>query len=297
MNKVLIKKIFAAVMAAAVMTSFTAVSVYAEPDMVIGEEDVEYSEEDIVVEEENEDAEEENPEEEIEDEEEENPVEEEDPEAENPEDVIDPDEPTDDDLLDTTLPEPTYTPSGDLTMYASTTINVRQGPGTDYDKLGVLYAGDQVTVVGYNGEWMAFSYSGATGYVLGSLLSETPPAPETTTTTQAPQTAPPETEPPVETETEAPVETDVVIESEAPEASEPEEEEVPTTKPVEDKPEEEEKEDDDEEAGAAPVEDNKNGSGLQGILIAALCALGTFILVGVLPVVIHRIHHKKLYQY
>ena len=288
LNKVLIKKIFAAMTAAAVMASFTAVSVYAEPDMVIGdegpEEDVEYSDEDIVVEDEGEDAEEEDPEE----------LPEEDTE-ETPEEGTEGDVPTDDDLLNS-LPEPTYTPTGDLTMYASTTINVRQGPSTDYDKLGVLYAGDKVTVVGYNGEWMAFTYSGTTGYVLGSLLAETPPAPETTTTTQAPQTAPPETEPPVEQETEAPVETDLVIEDDEPEVTEPEEE-APTTKPVEDEPEEDKEDEDDEETGAAPVEDDKNGGGLQGILIAALCALGTFILVGVLPVVIHRIHHKKLYQY
>ena len=56
-------------------------------------------------------------------------------------------------------------------------------------------------------------------------------------------------------------------------------------------------EDKDKEAAAASTDSDKKNGGLGGILLALGCAVGTFVLVGVLPVVIHSIYHKKLYQY
>ena len=286
MKKSYIRRIFAAVMAAAVMSSFTAVSIYAEPDMVVDDEaDVEFVED-----EEQEDTELQ-PDPDEDGEEETAPDETEDEEGAPP-DAEAGDTPTDDDLAEgeaPSLPTPTYTPTGDIKMYATTTINIRKGPGTGYDKLGVLYAGSDTTVKGYNGEWMAIDYYGGIGYVLGELLTETAPT-TTTTTTAAPVTTAPEV-----IETEDTAETEPVIEDTTAPEEEPvvttEKSEAPTTKPVE-----EDKEDKEEAAAATDSSDKKSG-GLQGILIAAISALAAFLLIGVLPVVIHRIHHKKIYQY
>ena len=296
LKKRYIKKIFAAFLAAAVMSSFTAVSIYAEPDMVVeDEDDVEF-----VDEEENPDDYEEDLDEEAEaDDTTDIDEEEEDEEGEDPDEDNAGDYPTDEDLVEDetpSLPEPTYTPTGDIKMYASTTINVRKGPGTSYDKLGILYEGSDTTVKGYNGEWMAIDYYGSIGYVLGELLSENAPAAATTTTAPAPAETTPEV---IETE-DTPVDTEPVAEETAsPEIEEEpvittEEEEKPTTKPA-DKDKDEDK-DNDEAAAITDNNENKPG-GLQGILIAAISALVAFILIGVLPIVIHRIHHKKLYQY
>lgn len=300
MKKNYIRKIFAAFMAVAVMSSFTAVSIYAEPDMVVEDEA------DLNEDEEQEDEEQETPpdeeaeaddatgEDNNEDEEGNAPDEDTENDANTEEDNTG-DYPTDDDLAEGEAPappEPTYTATGDIKMYATTTINVRKGPGTAYDKLGVLYANGETTVKGYNGEWMAIDYFGNTGYVLGELLTET--APTTTTTTQAPVETAPEVVETVETTAETePVIEDTTIPEEEPVVVTTSEETAPTTQPAE-----EESDDDDEEQAAAVTDstDKKNG-GLQGILIAAICALVAFILIGVLPIVIHRIHHKKLYQY
>lgn len=309
LKKNYIRKIFAAFMAAAVMSSFSAVSICAEPDMVVEDE----AEADLTEEEQEDEEQETPPDEEAgneatdeensaaedegnnaedetnnDDEDSENNAESE--EENNPEDY-----PTDDDLAEgeaPSLPEPTYTATGDIKMYATTTINVRKGPGTGYDKLGVLYANGETTVKGYNGEWMAIDYFGNTGYVLGELLTET--APVTTTTTQAPVETAPEVEETVETTAETePVTEDTTVTEEEPVVVTTSEETAPTTQPVE---ETDDKEDEEEAAAVTDSTDKKNG-GLQGILIAAICALAAFLLIGVLPIVIHRIHHKKLYQY
>lgn len=286
LKKNYIRKIFAAFMAAAVMSSFSAVSICAEPDMVVEDE----AEADLTEEEQEDEEQETPPDEEAGNEatDEENSAAEE--EENNPEDY-----PTDDDLAEgeaPSLPEPTYTATGDIKMYATTTINVRKGPGTGYDKLGVLYANGETTVKGYNGEWMAIDYFGNIGYVLGELLTET--APVTTTTTQAPVETAPEVEETVETTAETePVTEDTTVTEEEPVVVTTSEETAPTTQPVE---ETDDKEDEEEAAAVTDSTDKKNG-GLQGILIAAICALAAFLLIGVLPIVIHRIHHKKLYQY
>ena len=40
-----------------------------------------------------------------------------------------------------------------------------------------------------------------------------------------------------------------------------------------------------------------DGGGLSPFLIALLSAAAAFLLIGVLPVFIHRVHHKNLYRY
>lgn len=56
-----------------------------------------------------------------------------------------------------------FTPYNDL--------NVRSGPGTDYERLGLLPAGTSVTVTGRNaaGDWLQVESSGSTGWVAGWL--------------------------------------------------------------------------------------------------------------------------------
>ena len=188
---------------------------------------------------------------------------------------------------------PPYNATGEYTMYATEVVNVRYGPDTSYSKAGTVYATSPVTVVGYSGGWLAIKYNNSIGFVSSSFFSdkapetttaastaETTPAPETEETTpaaaQIEETFPPETQPPVEDDTP-------VAETEAPERDT-----TVTTK----------EETGDESAAAASEDDNNNKpGGLMSILIALGAAVGTFIVLGVVPVMIHRIHHNKLYQY
>lgn len=45
------------------------------------------------------------------------------------------------------------------------TLNVRSGPGTDYDRLGVLQDGAAVTLTGMDSGWFKIDYNGGSGYV------------------------------------------------------------------------------------------------------------------------------------
>lgn len=206
----------------------------------------------------------------------------------------DPEEPGDSDAPDTTeppataatttLPAASYTPEAEHTMYAPQVINIRSGPGTDYDKLGVLYANSEITVIGNSGEWAAVSYNGSTGYILRSLLSSTPPA----TTTPAPETAPPQSEDTPPAEASLPPETEPTeSEWKTPELAQPVETTAPPVKPKETTTR--------EPAPAASTQPTDGG--LSPFLIALLSAAAAFLLVGALPVFIHRVHHKNLYRY
>ncbi|MCR5101274.1 MAG: SH3 domain-containing protein [Butyrivibrio sp.] len=63
--------------------------------------------------------------------------------------------------------------SNTVTMYTTERVNVREGAGTDYDKIGTVSYGSAVSVTGItdNG-WYCVSYNGETGYMLGDYLSE-----------------------------------------------------------------------------------------------------------------------------
>lgn len=50
-------------------------------------------------------------------------------------------------------------------------VNLRSGPGLGYSRLTYLYQGQEVTVLGQEGEWYHVSYQGKKGYVYGQYLS------------------------------------------------------------------------------------------------------------------------------
>ncbi|MCB0184268.1 MAG: SH3 domain-containing protein, partial [Caldilineaceae bacterium] len=70
------------------------------------------------------------------------------------------------------LPTPTFTPEpvAQLTIGAQT-INVRQGPGTNYDVIGLAEAGATFVVLGSNGDgtWWQIDYGNGVGWVFGDL--------------------------------------------------------------------------------------------------------------------------------
>lgn len=64
-----------------------------------------------------------------------------------------------------------------VTMYASDTVNVRAGAGTEYDKIGKISWGSAVQVIGAtdNG-WYEISYNENLGFVMGDYLTEGVPS-------------------------------------------------------------------------------------------------------------------------
>jgi hypothetical protein len=82
----------------------------------------------------------------------------------------------------TAVPTPTSAPtarpddmgilSGPLARINTSSLNVRQGPGTNYAPVGTLVQGDQVQIVGRNADssWWAISYENGTGWVIASLV-------------------------------------------------------------------------------------------------------------------------------
>nr|MCR5160696.1 SH3 domain-containing protein [Lachnospiraceae bacterium] len=58
------------------------------------------------------------------------------------------------------------------TMYPSTSVNVRSGPGTNYIVTGNADQGEAVTVSGETTEWYQVKRDGKTGYIHKSLLTE-----------------------------------------------------------------------------------------------------------------------------
>lgn len=178
---------------------------------------------------------------------------------------------------------PSYAPTDSYTMYAPQVINVRSGPGTDYDKLGVVYANSAVTVVGSSGDWLAVSYNGQTGFILASLLSDTQP--QTTTSAAPAATEPQQTEETTVSETEA-------AETSAPESID----EEPITNPVTQAPQTSETAQTSKTEAAAAV-DNTGEGGFPPILLALICAAAAFLVVAVIPIAVLRIRHRNLYRY
>ena len=54
-------------------------------------------------------------------------------------------------------------------------LNVRSGPGTNYNILGKLYSGELVEILGSTGGWYKISYNGGTGYVSAEYVQEGAP--------------------------------------------------------------------------------------------------------------------------
>jgi len=200
----------------------------------------------------------------------------------------------------------TYTRTDPYAMYALENVNVRQGPGTNYSVIGSVNAPNEVKVLGTNGSWVAIDYYGGVGFVSGSYLTST--APTTTAGTTAAQTtaAPVQTTQQQAADTTQPAETaeqqwnegipDTTIEDNTPDVVIDDDDNTAVTTTEEKTPVETTTEET-TAAAAASTTDNNGVSGITGILIALACAVGTFLLIGVVPVVIHSIYHKKMYEY
>lgn len=68
------------------------------------------------------------------------------------------------------------------TMYATDSVNVRKGPGADYDKIGRFDKNEAVTVTGRASTgWFRVIIDGETGYVSNAYLTDTKPSAATTT--------------------------------------------------------------------------------------------------------------------
>ena len=74
----------------------------------------------------------------------------------------------------TAEPEYTYTDMS-ATMYASQTVNVRDLPSTDGNRVGGLSTNQEIAVTGQCNEtgWYRFEYNGSTAYVSNNYVSET----------------------------------------------------------------------------------------------------------------------------
>ena len=72
----------------------------------------------------------------------------------------------------------------DTTMYAKQTVNVRKGPSADYEQLGSLSSGQEVTVTGIaDTGWYRINYNDETGYCSNNYLQTEKPAPKAATST------------------------------------------------------------------------------------------------------------------
>ena len=62
----------------------------------------------------------------------------------------------------------------DIVLYAQREVNVRSGPGTDYEKLGALAVNTEVTVTGKDKEsgWYQIEYEETVGFVSDAYLGE-----------------------------------------------------------------------------------------------------------------------------
>ena len=65
-------------------------------------------------------------------------------------------------------------------LYSSISLNVRKGPSTDYEVIGVLKEGEAVDVIGYAVDygWYMIKFGSGIGYVSGSYMTPDDPNPE-----------------------------------------------------------------------------------------------------------------------
>ena len=81
----------------------------------------------------------------------------------------------------TTAPTQAHT----LMVVTADVLNVRTGPGTDYDLQGTLPQGSEVQVLAQEGEWSRIQYMQTEAYVSSQYLSEVSTPSATTTTTSS----------------------------------------------------------------------------------------------------------------
>ena len=72
----------------------------------------------------------------------------------------------------TTVPQAAPTPSV-CRVTSNRNVNIRTGPGTNYDIIGVLYAGSYLNVIGQNssGTWYVIDYQGRRAWISGSVTT------------------------------------------------------------------------------------------------------------------------------
>ncbi len=63
------------------------------------------------------------------------------------------------------------TSSGQTVRITGSTVNVRRGPGTNYEKVGSMSRGDTATLLGTEGTWYRIQTGNITGYVSSEYAS------------------------------------------------------------------------------------------------------------------------------
>ncbi|MDK0718689.1 SH3 domain-containing protein [Clostridium perfringens] len=64
----------------------------------------------------------------------------------------------------------TYIAAGEV-INVQSFLNVRKGPGTNYDSIGQLHQGDKVSIVAKNGEWYKIKYGSGYGYIHSNFIN------------------------------------------------------------------------------------------------------------------------------
>lgn len=109
-----------------------------------------------------------------------------------PEPIVEPEPEPEPEPIVEPEPEPdlgyTIIPMDEVTMYATTTCNLRGGPGTDYDKVGSLSYAQEIVCNGKvedgDKEWLVLkTEDGSTQMVSAKLVSRTKPQPQQSTNT------------------------------------------------------------------------------------------------------------------
>jgi lipoprotein-anchoring transpeptidase ErfK/SrfK len=100
----------------------------------------------------------------------------------------------------TPLP-PTPTPTPSIVVTASGGANVRSGPDTNFERIGILAAGAQAKVIGRYADWWQIDYAGQPAWVYGDIVAASDVAgvpevaPPPTPIPPAPPVIPPPAEP------------------------------------------------------------------------------------------------------
>ncbi|MFN2270030.1 MAG: L,D-transpeptidase family protein [Anaerolineae bacterium] len=66
---------------------------------------------------------------------------------------------------------PTPTPNPSITVMASDGANVRSGPGTVFEAVGYLAAGEQAKVLGRYADWWQIDYAGQPAWIYGPIVA------------------------------------------------------------------------------------------------------------------------------
>ncbi len=76
--------------------------------------------------------------------------------------------------------KPTNVLDGYATYYTTAGVNLRSGPGTNYDRITTIDYAEKVQVAAQEGGWSFVKYGSKFGWVSADYLSTSAPAPQTT---------------------------------------------------------------------------------------------------------------------